>query len=128
MLILILFFFYEKRWTEYLRITGECALPLSVVVWYWRSKFPGLEKKSRKRGISRPASTNSVCSSSAVNSNWCVRSFSANMSKSLADKRGGVTSVSSSASAILSRSFLEAWLLRDNFEPAEHTSHRLLTG
>ena len=82
------------------RMTGEGAS--LEFVWYWRSKFPGLEKKSRKRGSSSPASTNSVCNSSAVNKSWCVRSFSANISKSLAASRGGFASVSSSASAILS--------------------------
>lgn len=69
-------------------------------VTYWRSKFPGFEKKSRKREISNPASTNSACSSSAVNSRLCFKSFSANASKSLATRLGRLASISSSASAI----------------------------
>ena len=66
----------------------------------WRSKFPGLEKKSRKRGISSPTSTNSVCNSSAVNSRWFFRSFSAKTSKSLAIRWRSFASTSSSESAI----------------------------
>lgn len=96
-------------------MTGEGAS--LEFVWYWRSKFPGLEKKSRKRGSSSPASTNSVCNSSAVNKSWCVKSFFANISKSLAASRGGFDSVSSSASAIIAY-LQEARLLRGNSEPA----------
>ena len=88
---------------RYSRIAGERA---SLELLNWRSKFPGLEKKSRKRGISSPTSTNSVCSSSAVKSRWCFRSFSANTSKSLATRRERIASMSSSESAIFVKLFI----------------------
>ena len=90
---------HRVKMQKYSRITDDKASlePLR----YCRSKFPGLEKKSRKRGISSPTSTNSVWSSSAVKRRWCFRSFSAKISKSLATRRGEFASFSSSESAIL---------------------------
>lgn len=41
------------------------------------SKFPGLEKKSLRRGSSRPASTNSVCNSRAVKVNFSLNNLDA---------------------------------------------------
>lgn len=128
MLIFILFFFYEKRWIKYLCIIGECVLLFSVVVWYWCLKFLGLEKKLCKWGIFRFVLINFVCSLSVVNSNWCVRSFLVNMLKLFVDKWGGVILVFFFVFVILLRSFLEVWLLRDNFEFVEYIRYWFVIG
>lgn len=78
------------------------------------SKFPGLEKKSLRRGSSRPASTNSVCNSRAVKVNFSLNNLDATESHerswvSLQDGLGvggSSTSLSRKSSSSLRKGFV----------------------